>query len=332
MNFLFVTQVVDRKNTVLGFVVRWLEEFVIQGVNLTVFARVLNKEDLPPDVRGVEMGQPKIRRILKLWFYSIKYRRDYDAVLVHMTPEILVLGWPVWFMLRKKVYLWYIHPHVSCWLRIALVLCRGVFTATERSIKAVTPKKIVVGHGIETDVFKPGLENKTAPLILYVGRISPVKKLEDIFDLLSKYHSRYPDDQWIFSLVGSYAGHESYFDTLKAQAARSGMADRVNHREPVAHDLLPEVFSAARVTVSATPTGSLDKVVLESLACGTPVMVAGKDYLNLAGAVDLFDERAPDHLHELMSNPRVDREAREDIIKKHDLKRLIRVLIFGLLK
>ncbi|MDD5438185.1 MAG: glycosyltransferase family 4 protein [Patescibacteria group bacterium] len=329
---LFVTQTVDRQDGVLGFVVRWLEEFVAQNVKLTVFARILKKEDLPPDVRGIEIGKPKIRRILKLWWYSIKYRQEYDSVLVHMTPEILVLGWPVWFLLRKKVYLWYIHPKVSRWLKIGSLLCQKIFTATENSISLQTSKKTVVGHGIDTEVFKPVIEDKNQPVVLYVGRISPIKHVESLVEFLGKYHQTYPSDNWIFSLVGSYRGHEDYFESIKKRAAELGIGDRMIQHEPVEHSLLPEVFSAACVSLHATPTGSLDKVVLESLACGTPVIAVGKDYLALRGVMDMNNPRSLEDLHALLMNPKIDIEARQGIIDKHDLKRLISVLVPNLSK
>lgn len=332
LRLLFVTQTVDKQDSVLGFVVRWLEEFVSQNVKLTVFARVMKKDDLPPDVRGVEIGKPKIRRILKLWWYSIKFRQEYDSILVHMTPEILVLGWPVWFILRKKVYLWYIHPKVSWWLRVGSLMCRQIFTATENSISLSTPKKSVVGHGIDTEVFKPLVEDKNQPVILYVGRISPIKHVETLVEFLGKYHQTFPSDSWIFSMVGSYRGHEKYFEAIKRRANELGIGDRIVLHEPVTHDRLPEVFSAAYVSLHATPTGSLDKVVLESLACGTPVIAVGQDYLALSGVMDMKDQGTLDWLHALMSAPKSDLDARRGIIEKHDLKRLVSVLVTNLTK
>jgi glycosyltransferase involved in cell wall biosynthesis len=327
LRLLFVTQTVDRQDSILGFVVRWLEEFVGQGVKLTVFARILQKSDLPPDVRGVEIGKPKVRRILKLWWYSFKYREEYDSVLVHMTPEILVLGWPVWFFLRKKVYLWYIHPKVSWWLRIGSHMCRKIFTATDKSISLGSTKKTVVGHGIDTEVFKPLVEDKNQPVILYVGRISPIKHIESLIEFLGKFHQAHPFDNWIFSLVGSYSGHEEYFENIKQRARELSINDRMIHHEPIEHDRLPEVFSAAYVSLHATPTGSLDKVVLESLACGTPVIAVGQDYLALKGVLNMGDQTTLAKLHEFMLNPKIDLEARQNIIEKHDLRRLIKVLI-----
>lgn len=327
LRLLFVTQVIDKQDTVLGFVVRWVDEFVAQGVKLTVFARYLKKYDLPPDVRAIELGQPKIRRIFKLWYSSIKYRNEYDSVLVHMTPEILVMGWPIWFVLRKKVFLWYIHPHVSWWLRVALVLCRNVFTAAERSLNSKTHKKIIVGHGIDTEQFKPLVEDKNQPVILYVGRISPVKKVEDMLEFLGKFHQRFPNDPWIFSMVGSKQGHEAYFDEIKLKAEKFHIADRLIHHPPIEHGRLPEVYSSACVSMNATSTGSMDKVVLESLACGTPVVAAGKDYLELKGVMDISRPDTDDKLHAILLDPKVDIEARGDVIKKHDLKRLVDVLI-----
>ncbi|MFA6160976.1 MAG: glycosyltransferase family 4 protein [Patescibacteria group bacterium] len=327
LRLLFVTQTVDRNDPVLGFVARWIEEFVAQDVRVTVFARILKKADLPSNVSSEEIGKPKLRRVLKLWFYSIKHRKEYDAVLIHMTPEILVMGWPVWFLLRKKVSLWYIHPHVSWWLRISVNLCKIIFTATERSVNVKTEKKKVVGHGIDTDLFKPTVELKSEPDIYYVGRISPVKRVENIIDFLGSFHKKYPDCPWTFIMQGSSKEHELYYDGLMSQAAKLNIADRFVHKGAVTQNELPSIYSNASVTMSATPTGSLDKVVLESLACGTPVFAVGKDYVELPGVTDMNSEEAHERLYGLLSSPRVDSQARKGITERHDLKRLIASLI-----
>ncbi|MFA6099427.1 MAG: glycosyltransferase family 4 protein [Patescibacteria group bacterium] len=326
MNLLFVTQVVDKQDSVLGFVVRWLEEFVAQGVKLTVFVRVLKKEDLLPNVRGIEMGQPKIRRILKLWYYSIKYRRDYDVVLVHMTPEILVLGWPVWFILRKKVFLWYMHRSVTWWLKVALWMSRKTFTGSDLSLRVDTPKKIVVGHGIDTEQFKP-LDVQRKPEVLWVSRIQPRKRLEDSLNFLSEFQRQNPDAPWSMRVIGSAQGQENYLADMRREAERLGMADRIKFEGPMEHNALPDVFAQAAAFISTSQTGSLDKVVLESLACGTPVLAKGEEYAGLAGVTRTSDARAFRLLAEQISNPQVNMEARGGIVRDHDLSRLIGVLV-----
>jgi hypothetical protein len=72
----------------------------------------------------------------------------------------------------------------------------------------------------------------------------------------------------------------------------------------------------------------LDKVVLEALACGTPVFAQGEEYFGLPGVTSLIDhEAALVKLAGLLSNPITDERARQGIVQEHDLKRLINKLI-----
>ncbi len=324
---LFVTQVVDHEDPVLGFVIRWIKEFVNQGVKLTVFARKLKLRDLPASVTGFDLGQPKIRRIVKLWYYSIKHRKDYDVVLVHMTPEILVLGWPVWVLLGKRVLLWYMHRSVTWWLKVALWMSRKTFTGSDLSLRVNTPKKVVVGHGIDTDQFKP-LDVQRQPEVLWVSRIQPRKRLEDSLNFMSEFRHQNPDVNWTMRVIGSAQGHEDYLADMQREVERLGMADKIKFEGPMEHDALPEVFAKAAVFISTSQTGSLDKVVLESLACGTPVLAKGEEYEGLQGVVSLADQTvAFSSLRTWLLDPKTNQAAQEGIIKQHDLRRLITRLV-----
>ena len=58
---------------------------------------------------------------------------------------------------------------------------------------------------------------------------------------------------------------------LSALAEKLGVADRVRLLGPVAHDDLPSLFTAADASVLASSREGWANVLLESLACGTPV-------------------------------------------------------------
>ncbi|MHB8831450.1 MAG: glycosyltransferase family 4 protein [Patescibacteria group bacterium] len=327
LRLLFVTQVVDHEDPVLGFVIRWIKEFVSQGAKLTVFARKLKPQDLPANVIGLDLGQPKIRRILKLWYYSIKHRKDYDVVLVHMTPEILVLGWPIWALLGKRVYLWYMHRSVTWWLKVALWMSRQAFTGSDMSLRVDTPKKAVVGHGIDTQQFKP-LDVQRQPEVLWISRIQPRKRLEDSLNFLSEFQHQNPDINWSLRIIGSAQGQEDYLADIQREAGRLGIADRIKFEGPMEHDVLPDVFARAAAFISTSQTGSLDKVVLESLACGTPVLAKGEEYTGLQGVVSLADQLAAfSSLRSWLIDPKTDQAAQEGVIRQHDLRRLITRLV-----
>lgn len=328
LGLLFVTQVIDQEDSILGFVVKWVAKMVNRDANVVVLARKMNQTDLPTGSQGEELGVPKIQRIMKMWYYSFKYRKSYEAVLVHMTPEMLVMGWPVWFILRKRIYLWYMHGSVTPWLRVALSMCRKAFTASDLSLRVDSFKKTVVGHGIDTDQFRPMDDVARRPNILTVGRISPRKNLDGTLDFLAGFKQRYPDINWRLTIIGSAQGQSEYLDKLKQRVKDLGLEYKVDFVGPKLHDELPAYYASSAVLISTSETGSIDKVVLESLACGTPVLAMGKEYWDLPGVLPLNDvDRAYAFMAQQLQNPSSLEAAREAVIKGHDLDRLMGVLV-----
>ena len=59
---------------------------------------------------------------------------------------------------------------------------------------------------------------------------------------------------------------------IRELAARLGVAERVRMLGRVAHDKLHEIYSAADVSILASEREGWPNVLLESLACGTPVV------------------------------------------------------------
>jgi len=325
---LFITQVVDRKDPILGFVIRWIQEFVNQNVKMTVFARRMVKEDLPEAVFGVDMGQPIVGRVLKMWWYSLKLRKRYDAVFVHMTPQLVVLGWPLWRLMGKRVYMWYMHRSVTWWLKVALWMTNKTFTASDLSLRVDSPKKTIVGHGIDTDQFKPIEGLRREPVVLWVSRIQPRKKLEESLSFMAAFKAAYPDVPWTMRIIGTAEGHEGYLLAMRREAERLAIADRVRFEGPMKHDDLPHVFASSAAFISTSQTGSIDKVVLEALACGTPVLAVGEEYRDLSGVSDLADwQRSFKTLKTRLMILGNSSEAREVVVLYHDLKRLVGVLV-----
>jgi teichuronic acid biosynthesis glycosyltransferase TuaC len=88
-------------------------------------------------------------------------------------------------------------------------------------------------------------------------------------------------------------------------AKKLGLQDRVRFVGPVSHASLPDYYNAADVMVLATAREGWPNVVLEALACGTPVVatnVGGVPEIitdNVAGR--LLSERSPKSVAEMVS-------------------------------
>lgn len=83
---------------------------------------------------------------------------------------------------------------------------------------------------------------------------------------------------------------------LRHQAERSGIADRVRFLGPVPHDDLCRYYNAADVMVLASSREGMPNVVLESLACGTPVVATAvngtPELITSSEAGELMHERS----------------------------------------
>ena len=123
MKLLIITQKVDDHDDVLGFFVRWIEEFAKHAEKVTVICLQKGEYNLPHNVSvlslGKETGKSRFTYFVRFFRYIWKLRSDYDTVFVHMNPIYVLLGgvfWKLWF---KKIALWYTHKRVDLKLRIA---------------------------------------------------------------------------------------------------------------------------------------------------------------------------------------------------------------------
>src|SRR3989338_669213 len=144
MRLLIITQKVDEQDAVLGFMHGWVLEFARQAEKVSVICLEKGQVNLPENVQILSLGKERIKikdlrfkfgeRLVYTWRfvrYIVQNRREYDAVLVHMNPEYIVLGGLFWKLWDKTVILWYAHKSTPWHLRLALLFTDIVFTSTK---------------------------------------------------------------------------------------------------------------------------------------------------------------------------------------------------------
>ena len=271
MKLLIVTQRVDRTDPILGFFHGWIAAFASRLTALTVIGQQTGVHDLPHNVRlhtlGKESGVTRIMQIMQFWRIIISQRREYDAVFVHMTPIWVLLGWPVWALLGKPVYLWYEARGGGWVLPIALLLSRKVFGATDYGLPRRSRRRVIVGHGIDTERFRPALTPQTAGLLVAVGRVTPVKH----YDLLIQTLAALSQHCRLQIAGGTFTERdEREMQKLASLQRDLGVAARVSMgwKSP---DEVRDLLQQADCMMHAC-SGGLDKCVLEAMACGVPVI------------------------------------------------------------
>lgn len=341
MRLLIITQVVDKNDSVLGFFHSWIERFAQHFDAVEVLCLKEGDHNLPEKVRvsslGKERGAGKITRVFRLYRMVWHKRTQYDVVLVHMNPIYIVLcGWLWKWIMKKPICLWYTHKSVDWKLKVAEKFSAQVFTASTESFRLESQKVLVTGHGIDTDVFKPNysLKGKDTLEILFVGRISETKGLDVCLKAMSILKDAGLDLH--FSVVGGpvTSVDEVYQKKMQKMVSQKELDNFVTFVGPVSPTSSVPYFQKAHVFVHASDTGSLDKVVLEAMACGTPVVSSSEAIAPIVSkynshsvfeagmAKDLADKleyfsRMKNDMHYLQE------QVRGEVVKNHALDALI---------
>ncbi len=331
MNLLIITQKVDEEDQLLGFFVDWLTRFSAKFEKVTVICQKSGRFNLPANIEVVSIG--KDRGLLKASqlfnFYSaiIGRRKDYDAVFVHMNPIWVVLGGWWWRISGKMIYFWYTHKAVTPKLRLAEKLANTVFTASKESFRLASSKVIVTGHGIDTDLFRPDYSKKLAGLnILSVGRIAPVKNYETLIHAASLLKNK--GILFSVTIIGEPAleSDKDYEAAIKKMIKELQLEDnfkflgKVNHR-----DILP-YYQSHDIFVHMSKTGSVDKTLLEAMACGMKVLSSNDSAKSFLPDRLIFNNENPAELAdkiENMSHEQPDPALRSYVAANHNLNTLI---------
>lgn len=261
MRLLILTQAVDTEDPVLGFFVRWIEEFAKHCEKVTVICLRKGDYSLPDNVSIIVLGKGRVLRAVRLWRVCISLRREYDAVFVHMNPEYVVAAGLLWRILNKRIALWYTHKSVNLKLRVAVLFAHIIFTASKESFRLPSGKVRVMGHGIDTDFFSPDPSTARGDWYLSVGRLMPSKR----HDLAIRIALEAGRELRI-------AGDGSERQILENLANTLGA--KVTFLGGLSHFALRDEYRRASLLLHTSETGSMDKVVLEALACGLPVRTA----------------------------------------------------------
>jgi glycosyltransferase involved in cell wall biosynthesis len=148
------------------------------------------------------------------------------------------------------------------------VLC---YTDTDRDRlcdRGITAPISVIHNGIDCSTFRPMPSVSTQPQLLYVGRLKESKGLDRLIEAFATLCADYPD------LTVAIVGDGPMRDSLPERCERLGVRDRVQFRGTIPNEELPRVYNESRAFVLPSDAEGLPRTVLESLACGTPVVTS----------------------------------------------------------
>ena len=158
---------------------------------------------------------------------------------------------------------------------------------------AADPERLCVSPpGVNHDIFFPGSKSAAReslgiaqdPLVLYVGRIQPLKGLDLGIEAFAEVTGSLPSAQML--IVGGPSGDlgEAEVAMLRSMVAEAGLSDRVTFAGTLSHSSVADAYRAADVLIVPSRSESFGMVAAEAQSCGLPVVAARVG--GLAYAVD----------------------------------------------
>jgi glycosyltransferase involved in cell wall biosynthesis len=339
MRLLFITQVVDDQDPVLGFVCGWLRALAKHFSDITVICLREGKYDLPSHISvrslGKERGVGRITYILNFYRYVWEERSRYDTVFVHMNQVHMLLGWPLWRMLNKRRVLWRNHPQGNVLTGLACRMADQVLYTSPQSYTAHYNNALRMPAGIDTHLFRREGEPYQPGRILALGRIAPVKHLEVLIDATEMLTFR--DASMQVDIIGNpKPADTSYAASLKLLVSQKNMEKVITFSPAVTLDRTAALYNRAAVVVNTTPSGSMDKTILEAMACETLVLVSNHAFFGAIDARCMFKENNSEDLAAKLSvllnlderdRDAVGQQLRAYVVTHHGLDVLMQKLI-----
>lgn len=312
MKILILTQKVDERDPVLGFMTGWIREFASKFEAISVVCLEKGVYTLPSNVQvfslGKEQGESRFRqRIRYVWrFFKCIWheRKNYDAVFVHMNEEYVLLGGIFWKIFGKRIFMWRNHYAGSWKTNLAAAFCDKVFCTSKSSYTAKFKKTVLMPVGVDVEIFKPtvGVERKKRSIIFF-ARMSESKRPGVLLDALRLLMKRGADFSAKF-YGNPPPAEKDFYEKLKQsfpELERYGMPG-------VSNADAPRVFSEYEIFVNLSRAGMYDKTLFEAAACGCLVLAVSPDFAELVGderfqITDLNPEAIADKLEKLLNLP-----------------------------
>ena len=261
MKLLFITQKLKQQD---AFGILWVREFHAQGYDVEVICLEGDgqKLEFPVHTLGKEHGAPRWKSVLE--FERLILTLKYDRVFVHMAPVWYSLGWWAWLLKGIPCYLWYTHYKMQLGVRLFGWFGKRFFCATSQSLPQFqgSPKKIVIGHGIDLEFWpmRPNVCDNPARL-LTVHRLSRSKRLELSIKAMTLLHNEYTLD------IYGIEAEPDYVDELRELVKALNLGHRVIFHGTVPMNRLSEIYTKHRLILNMA-SETIDKTMLEAMTCG----------------------------------------------------------------
>lgn len=287
MNLLLFNLKTDADDPVLGFTTDWANALATRFDHVVVITMESGCVRVADNVTvysvGREKGYSEFRRTLNFYRTLFKVLRHYrfDVCFAHMMPVFSVLAWPLLFVKKVPIVLWYAHRSVTPTLKVAHALVDRVVTANIEGFRIPSRKLYCIGHGISLNKFSKSIRSENEVFtVASVGRISAIKNIDVIVRgfALALQLTRAPMRLMIIGGALNVADR-AYLEELKSLVSSLALENSVEFVGAVAHDKVADHLSQADLAISLSVTRSFDKAILEIMSMGIPILVHNDAFL-----------------------------------------------------
>jgi glycosyltransferase involved in cell wall biosynthesis len=230
----------------------------------------------------------KLSSVAKFMFVFLRLLilNRFSLIFSHMTSVQAALISPVTRILRIKHLLWYTHTSDNFALRVCNLFTNGILTATAGSCPLSSSKVHVIGHSIDTRIFK----RKPSPIFplssfVHVGRFDSSKNIRLIIQTLQNLRSTKSDVSFTNIGLPSGEANATYYQNIISEFDRDKNFTWIKFESSVPRQTLPSLLNNFDCFIHAF-NGSLDKAVLEATFIGLPVVTINPEYKKIFGSWD----------------------------------------------
>jgi len=347
MRVLIVNYEMDEDSRVLAWQARVAREFARTCEFVVVLTDRLGRFEPPPNMH-VETFAPRPlglpRRfgtalLLNWQAFQVSRRYRIDVCFIHMATDWAFYLYPTFRLCGIPVLLWYAHGMVTPRLRLAHACASRVVTSTPEGFRIPSRKARVIGQGVDTELFCPP-DQRMEPRneLIAVSRVSRRKRIDLLLAIMDCLRKGPEAPDLRLRVVGPLLTPDAlaYDAELRTHVWRTGLQDCVEFVGFVPQEYIPAFYRSAFLHINVSQTGSMDKTVLEALACGCPVLTSNEAFREMLTDYPEFiirDER-PEAIAEqvLTLYARRDQyaptELRALVVGKHDVQSYVqRVLV-----
>ena len=224
---------------------------------------------------------------LRISYTLAKITRNIDLWIFYIGGDSLLLPMLTVKLLRKKVVLAFagssvqtlksvndsFFKPVKILSKINCILSKRIIVYSENLIKELNLEKyrnkiyIAHKHFIDFDKFKIKKKfNDRADLVGYIGRLSEEKGVFNFVKAIPEIMRKRDDLEF---LIG---GDGQLQDKIERYLEKESLSNKIKLTGWIPHDELPDYLNMLKLVVLPSYTEGLPNIMLEAMACGTPVL------------------------------------------------------------